>query len=259
MTDRVPLLRDVGYVVLRDAIGAVELAEEFDRTMDDAFDHPDHMNVGAAGNMFRYVPMMCERTPVSLGNVVALAAVASQLLGCMVLPGRAKATTYVGSTQPHRDSDLALRSIGMAAYLEPLDAASGALVVHPGSHRNGGSPSATAAEAGDETSSWVVLDTQPGDLIVFDERVLHAADGGDIRRQWRVDFVADDAPDDVLAEWYARQYSVGWDAGYDIGRYPSYGEHWRTLDARWNDRLTELGAYAAAASEEAAALAARHR
>ena len=73
-----------------------------------------------------------------------------------------------------------------------------------------------------------------------------------MRRQWRVDFVADvSGSDDRLREYFARQYSPGWDAGYDVDRYPTYGEHWRTLDRHWNTRLDQLGAYQAAANEEA--------
>lgn len=59
------------------------------------------------------------------------------------------------------------------------------------------------------------------------------------------------AQDDALREYFARQYSPDWDGGYDVERFPSYGAHWRTLNAQWNERLDELGAYGAAAAEEA--------
>ena len=47
--------------------------------------------------------------------------------------------------------------------------------------------------------------------------------------------------------------SVGWDAGYNLDRYPSYGPYWQTRHPHWNQRLTELGAYQAAHAEETAA------
>jgi hypothetical protein len=66
-----------------------------------------------------------------------------------------------------------------------------------------------------------------------------------------VDYVADDGGDDATRRaYYEAQYAIGWDGGYDAERFPSYGPAWRALDARWNERLDALGAYAAAAAEE---------
>ena len=123
-----------GFAVLRNFLDGAALSAEFDRTMRRAFPtiRPDHC--GSTGNRFRYVPMMCARTPVSLHVVGQLAGVATELLGAPVLPGRAKGTEYHGETGWHRDSDLVVASAGFAAYLEPLAASSGALRLLPGSH-----------------------------------------------------------------------------------------------------------------------------
>jgi ectoine hydroxylase-related dioxygenase (phytanoyl-CoA dioxygenase family) len=241
-----------GFVVLRGFLDPGALSAEFDASMRDAFADERHMNAGSAGNQFRYLPMMNERTPVSLALVMRLAAVAAELLAAPVLPGRAKATSYLGSTKWHRDTDLPVRSVGFAFYLEPLEADKGALRVLPGSHRAEFAAAIEAYAAQADDVPGVPVPTVPGDAIVFDEHLYHASAGGDLRRQWRVDFVADltDA-DDVLREYFARQYAPGWDGGYDVERFPSYGAHWRTLDPRWNERLDELGAYRAAAAEEA--------
>jgi Phytanoyl-CoA dioxygenase (PhyH) len=247
-----------GFVVLPGFIDSLALSAEFDASMRDGFADEHHMNAGSAGNQFRYLPMMCERTPVSLALVMRLAAVAAEILAAPVLPGRAKATSYLGSTKWHRDTDLPVRSVGFAFYLEPLEADKGALRVLPGSHRPG-FPSAIEgypSKAGD--LSGVAVPTAPGDVIAFDEHLYHSSTGGDLRRQWRVDFVADLADaDDVLRDYFARQYAPGWDGGYDVERFPSYGAYWRTLDPRWNERLDELGAYRAAEAEEAFARAQR--
>src|SRR5262245_55881688 len=74
-----------------------------------------------------YLPMMCERTPVSLELASALASVAEELLQRRVLPGRAKGTRYFGDTSRHRDSDLDIASVGCIAYLDPVTVATGAL------------------------------------------------------------------------------------------------------------------------------------
>jgi hypothetical protein len=247
-----------GFVVLRGFVEPRALSAEFDASMRAAFADPGHLKAGAAGNEFRYVPTMCERTPVSLSLLRRLAPVASELLGAPVLPSRAKATTYRGSTGWHRDTALPVRSVGFALYLEPLGAADGALRVLPGSHRAeyGATVAAYAAQAADMPS--VAVPTVPGDVIAFDEHLYHASSGGDLRRQWRVDFVADvPGGEDALRAYFAGQYSSAWDGGYDVVRFPSYGDHWRTIDPRWNERLGELGAYGAAAAEEAAVRARR--
>jgi hypothetical protein len=169
-----------------------------------------------------------------------------------VLPSRAKATTYCGSTTWHRDSESSVKSVGFLFYLEPLNPENGALRVLPGSHWTDFASALTTYVAGGSDLPGIAVPTRPGDAIVFNERLYHASSNGGMRRQWRVDFVADlPGCDDELREYFARQYSPGWDGGYEVDRYPTYGEHWRTLDAHWNERLAAVGAYQAAAKEEA--------
>ena len=237
-------LSTLGFEVLRGFADAQPLVAEFDVCMRDAFTGGDsRMNAGVTGNDFRYVPTMCERTPCALALLRRLAVVASEKLDAPVLPGRAKAITYQGSTKWHRDSELALSSIGFAFYLEPLTPETGALRVVPGSH----------VDEDAALDDAVALPTVPGDAIMFDERLYHASSGGLLRRQWRVDFVADcPGTDDLLRESFARQLTVGWTAAATFVGHPSYGPHWRSLDARWNARLDALGAYAAAEAEESA-------
>ena len=127
-------LESFGFVLLRGVTDPSPLSAELDAALEEAFPDASPMISGSAGNEFQYVPMMSERTPVSLGLLVRLSALASELLGAPVLPGRAKGTRYRGSTKWHRDSELGVRSLGFAFYLEPLGAADGALQVLPGSH-----------------------------------------------------------------------------------------------------------------------------
>jgi hypothetical protein len=257
-------LEDDGYVVLRGVVDGAALAAEMEEAMTAAFAQAEHANVGSAGTTFRYLPMMSSRTPVSLAATVALAARAAELLDAPVLPGRTKATRYLSGTGWHRDSSAPLRSIGFLCYLDALDGDSGALQVVPGSHRPSSAGSADVATDDGGASSdepdardVLVLPTAPGDAIVLDEHLLHASTGGGRwRRQWRVDFVADacgGGGDAALRALYAGLHAPGWDGGYDVDRFPSYGPAWRQLDARWTRRLDELGAFAAAAAEEEAA------
>lgn len=234
-------LRDDGYVLLRSQVDAVALAEEHDRALREAFGVARFVH-GSAGNRFRYVPTMCERTPMSLALIVRFASVAAELLGCAVLPSRAKATVYRGDTAWHHDTDLPVTSLGFVTYLDPLDEHTGALQVRRGSHHR---------DAVVDRCPIVTLASAPGDLVIFDEHLWHASRGGGERRQWRVDYVADTGDDDALRAYFAAQYSPGWDGGYDVDRFATYGPQWRQIDPHWNARLEALGAYAAAAAEEA--------
>lgn len=229
-------LREQGFVVLRGEIDPGPLSDETDRALAD----------GARGDgsaAFEYVPMMCERTPVSLDLVDRFAVVAERLLGRAVLPGRAKATRYHGDTAWHRDSTYPMPSLGCVAYLEPVDASNGALRVIAGSHVAPARPD----DAGEP------LATMPGDVIVFDERLLHGSNGGARRRQWRVDFVIDphDAQERASVErWFAQSIpNEQDDPGYDAQRYPSYGAYWQTRDRPWTTKLRDLGVYRLAAGD----------
>ena len=254
----VSAFRSDGFVVLRAAFESGRLSREVNDALADGYrDAP--MNTGSAGNLFWYVPMMCERTPQSLALVDALAGPATQLLDRAVIPVRAKGTRYLGGTSWHRDSDLDVATVGFAAYLEPLDSHNGALRVLPGSHRvlPTESPSGVPAEG---SLVGYAIETDPGDMIVFDERLWHASSGGAERRQWRVDFVADPstpAEEDQIRSYFAGIFQPGWDGGYDVDRYPSYGAHWRASAKPWVERLRDLGAIERAEREEAAVRAKR--
>jgi hypothetical protein len=237
---------DIGFVVLRGFFDPGPLSDEFDRALADGRWQESAANTGSAGNAFEYVPMMCERTLVSLALIDALAAPAGQLLGRAVIPTRAKGTRYFGGTSWHRDSDMDLPSLGLAAYLEPLDAHSGALRVIGGSHRSG------TATPGPGVAG-VAVSTVPGDVIAFDEHLFHSSAGGHDRRQWRVDFVADPVGADeevTVRSYFAGIFPLEWDGGYDVDRYPSYGEKWRRSDRPYTDRLRQLGVYELADNEE---------
>src|SRR5688572_16619873 len=162
-----------GYVVLRRAFDPGELSAEVDDALEHGLRADAEAKQGGGGVEFRVVVMMCERTPVSLALLDVFAVAAAKLLGRPVLPGRAKGTRYFGSSDLHADSDAAIPSLSFVAYLEPLDATSGALRVIPRSHRQ-------------EREGWapdaVALATRPGDVIVFDEHLTHGSVGGGVRR-----------------------------------------------------------------------------
>jgi hypothetical protein len=231
-----------GFVVLRSVFDADELSVEVDDVFRDAF-ATEVFQDGAGGIRFASVPMMSERTPASVALADELANAAALAAGRAVLPGRAKGTTYVGESATHSDSDVNIPSIGFVAYLEPLQAGRGALNVVPGSHR--GAPATKA----------LALETQPGDIVAFDEHLSHGSSGGALRRQWRVDFIADprtDSETELVRRSFEQIFDPKWDGGYDVDRYPSFGEWWRHRHPEWSSRLADLGVVEMANAYEAA-------
>ncbi len=253
-------LETFGFVVLNGAFTAEGLARELDAALHDSGAVTRGVDTGGGAATVRYVPMMCDRTPRSLALLLDLMPLAASLLGRPSLPIRAKGMRYSGDTPWHVDSHRAQVSLGFLAYLDPLDAANGALQVMPGSHRGDfreaalGYLAALGADVPARALPGVAVATQPGDLIVVDERLLHASAGGRERRQWRVDFVADPASREEEAEVRAlldQTLPPDWDGGYDPDAFPSYGEDWRRAGGAAVARLDALGAPARAAVQEA--------
>ncbi len=250
-----------GFTLLRDAFRANALSLELDLAIGDSSWREFASDGDTRAAMGRYVPMMCEHTPESIALLARFAPLAERFLSRAVLPCRAKGVQYQGATAWHRDTDLPVRSIGFLAYLEPLTAADGALCVLPGSHGAafGDALREFAEDAHLRMDRWpsVALTTQPGDVIVMDEHLFHASVGGDLRRQWRADFIAVPvAPNEEAAarDYFGSMHAPDWDGGYDVDRYPSYGAFWRARASQtWVAGLERVGALAAAQAEEAAA------
>jgi hypothetical protein len=248
-------LRKLGFLVLRQFFDPGVLSAEMDRVLTDAFSSSTPIS-RFDGIHFEYVPMMTANTPESLCLLDRTAAVAEQLLGAPVIPTRAKAIRYFGSTPWHVDSVQPIASIGFMAYLEPLNAENGALRVLPGSHlpergntvRAMGGTGMAATELPSE-----ILPTEPGDMIVFDEHLFHSSHGGVARRQWRIDFLCD--PVDAAARtntlaYFNNIYAPNWSGCYDVDRYPSYGPDWQASGRPAARSLEALGVYELAAKHE---------
>ncbi len=102
---------------------------------------------------------------------------------------------YVGDTRWHSDGYDGARipSIKIAFYLDPLTRDEGAVRIIPGSHRCGeGFADGLEAAVRDSVGQWgvapeevpcVVVESQPGDIVVFWHNTKHAAFGGSVRRR----------------------------------------------------------------------------
>ncbi|MEO8397386.1 MAG: phytanoyl-CoA dioxygenase family protein [Chloroflexota bacterium] len=123
---------------------------------------------------------------------------------------------YVGDTNWHSDLDWAGGSIGtprlkyykMAFYLDPLTRSSGALRVIPGSHRFGEAyAEGLEKQVRKSQDLWgisgaeipaMALETNPGDVVVFNFATKHSAWGGNQqRRMFTINTTAHYQPDDI--------------------------------------------------------------
>ena len=140
-------------------------------------------------------------------------AIAASLLGDDFNYMGSDGNFYVGDTNWHSDGyggRGGLRHIKLAFYLDPLTRATGALRVIPGSHRIG-EPFADQLERDVRASAnlWgvpgdqvpaVALETQPGDVVVFNHDLKHSAWGGSQRRRMFTMNCCQRYPDEKLAD-----------------------------------------------------------
>ncbi len=135
--------------------------------------------------------------------------------------------------------------IKISCYLDPLTRGTGALRVIPGSHAPGPRREALRAAVRDPVAELgapgedlpsVACETQPGDLVVFDHRTLHASFGGARRRRLmclNAHGALDSARkrDLMLAFWreiLRQRPEVGWYPGFIESSPPERLQHLRT-------------------------------
>lgn len=126
----------------------------------------------------------------------AIEGIASSLLGDDFNYTGSDGNYYVGDTNWHSDGwrpPTDYLYIKMALYLDPLTKDTGCLRVIPGSHHQGDWFSDTLqAKIRRPQESWgllgqdvpaIALETNPGDLLVFDHNTKHASFGGNTHRR----------------------------------------------------------------------------
>lgn len=176
--------------------------------------------------------------------------IASSILGEDFNYASSDGNQYIGDTGWHPDGDHPdLFAIKMAWYLDPLTRTTGALRVLPGSHRwdsiwRGSAsvrPNLSNEQWGLSTAEIpgdYAIETNPGDLLIFNHNLFHSSFGGrDGRRMFTMNLVRHAATPDELkrVDDYVRIHSPT-AHGFTLGGM--YGEAMlRTADAR---RLTHL-------------------
>ena len=159
------------------------LREEYEAELNRVYAHAPF-----DGSNRHWAMMLSERTPLfaSLLEDERFCLVAEQLYGDDAVGMQADANRYVGDTGWHpdhmADPDQDVYGVKFAMYLDPVDAAGGALRIIPGSHRR-----AFHEQVGETLgqSDLPIVQvpahacvSEPGDVVAFDMRCWHASSGG---------------------------------------------------------------------------------
>jgi len=243
--------RETGFLILRGLLSPEETRRyfgELDALLRAAFGAPYDDQTA------HWVPATDRYTPFAAGLLAdeRFRGIATELLGRPILGEGTDGSYYVGDTRWHHDAvhpDL-FEAVKFTLYGAPVDGASGALRLVPGSHRLPLHDELTqkAKDAARRADSFpaVVFESAPGDAVVFDVRVWHGAFNGACRIAGSVNYRIDPETDHEIAacqSYFARSHRhVGERYGAALALYPEY---FRSLPdpqhRRWVSRLNELG------------------
>jgi hypothetical protein len=177
-----------GYLVLRGFFSSEDrrtIDREFSAALARQYAHRPF-----DGSARQWTTMMDEDTPFFAGLLEdpRLVGMVGQLMPEPMLGITVDANRYVGDTWWHSDSRSPLQhGIKFAFYLQPVGARTGALRVIPGSHLlplpNDAFAAAVGALGAIDAVPAQALESEPGDLVVFDLRLWHASCGGGVDRR----------------------------------------------------------------------------
>lgn len=175
--------------LLKDRIQAIEQAFEEIMAVKGGPDHQGLQRLSVAP-FLNHHPYLC-----SLLDDERIAGIAESLMGPDYQYWNSDGNYYVGDTPWHSDTAWPepIRFYKVGIYLDPLRAGTGALRVIPGSHRFGeGFAESVHAQLATK-ESWgglkgsevpaLALETQPGDLVMFNHSTKHSAWGGSQKRR----------------------------------------------------------------------------
>lgn len=193
-SSQLAFMETFGYLsfpgLLTDRIQAIEQAFEEVMSCKGGLDHTGKARLGIAP-FLNHHPYLC-----SLLDDERIDGIAESVIGPDYQYWNSDGNYYVGDTPWHSDTSWPepIRFYKMGIYLDPLRADTGALRIIPGSHRFGeGFAESVHAQLTTNKESWgglkgsevpaLALETEPGDLVMFNHSTKHSAWGGSEKRR----------------------------------------------------------------------------
>jgi len=167
--------------------------------------------------------------PGSVALTRRLLPLAEQLLGREAFPAAAHETLFFAEAWWHVDVGPDVQALKVAVYLETLDAGNGALRVIPATHLIPQRELDALHGSNPHQIPCHIIESKPGDVIVFHAHLWHASLNGHHRRQWSVEYFAFPANERERSE-LAR-----------LGPEWRDEPEWGPVHARDRDRLRETG------------------
>jgi hypothetical protein len=178
--------RTFGFLVLPGALDGITLGRLIDE-VDDAIAAAEPRDE-AGGSTGHYIPARDRQASLEL--VERFQALAQELLGREAFPVAAHEILFFAERGWHVDVGPDVPALKVAVYLETLDARSGALRVIPATHLIPQRELSALHRMNPHQVPCYVIESKPGDAIIFHAHLWHAALNGRDRRQWSVEYFA---------------------------------------------------------------------
>jgi hypothetical protein len=203
--EQIDHFRTLGFLALPAALDGETLGGLIEE-VDAALAAAGPRDIEEGGITGHYVP--ARDRPVSARLVRRFQPLAEQLLGREAFPAAAHEILFFGEACWHVDLGPDSPALKVAVYLETLDARNGALRVLPATHKIPQAQLAALHRMNPHHVPCHVIESRPGDAIVFHAHLWHAALNGRDRRQWSVEYFA--FPEDDREHAELRRLAPEW-------------------------------------------------
>lgn len=185
--EQIEQFRTLGFLVLQGALDGVKLGALIEE-VDAALAAAGPRDTEAGGITGHYIPTGDRQASAEL--VRRFQPLAEQLLGREAFPVAAHEILFLAEAWWHVDVGPEVPALKVAVYLETLDARNGALRVIPATHLIAQGDLGALHRMNPHQVPCYVIESKPGDVIVFHTHLWHAALNGRDRRQWSVEYFA---------------------------------------------------------------------
>jgi hypothetical protein len=179
--------RTLGLLVLPGALDGPTLGS-LTEEVDEAIAAAGPRRTEGGGITGHYIP--AGDRPASAALVARFLPLAEQLLGRDAFPAAAYEILFFDEAWWHVDIGPDVEALKVAVYLETLGAGNGGLRVIPATHLIPQRELDALRRFNPHQIPCYVIESKPGDVVVFHAHLWHASLNGRDRRQWSVEYFA---------------------------------------------------------------------